>query len=172
MIMKTLLRYRRIIIGGLLPLLCVMLIEIPAWAGENAERNIIKNTEVKWNVRDDIIVINYDLKTDPNLKFKVDLMMKKDTDSSFSAVPFTVEGDVGEGYFAGTNREIRWYYRRDFPQGFEGDGYFFEIHIQEKEIEKESSWLYYALGAAVVAGGMAAFLISKNQEELPSFSTK
>ena len=162
MIMKRILRYQRLIILGMLPLLSVMLLHTPALAQEDEKP---QGTNVKWTLKDDVIVINYDLKTDPDLKFKVDIIMKRETDPAFSAVPITVEGDVGEGYFAGTNREIRWYYRRDFPQGFEGEGYYFEIHVQQ--MGKESKWLYYALGAAAVAGGVVAFLVSKNQDELP-----
>jgi hypothetical protein len=91
--------------------------------------------------------------------------MKRDNDPSFEAEPITVEGDIGEGYFSGTNREIRWYYRRDYPAGFEGEGYYFEIHV--KQLGKQSKWLYYTVGAAAVVGGVVAFLVSKNQDELP-----
>ncbi len=163
MIMKHLLRYQRQIVLAVLPFLAALLLHSPVMAQQEDEKP--QGTNVKWTVKDDIIVINYDLKTDPDLKFKVDVVMKRETDPAFSAAPVTTEGDIGEGYFAGTNREIRWYYRRDYPQGFEGEGYYFEIHVQE--IGKESKWLYYAVGAAAIAGGVIAFLVSKNQNELP-----
>lgn len=165
MIMKHLLRFQRQIICAILPLLTVMLLKTPAEAALQDEGQP-QGTNVKWAVKDDIIVINYDLKTELDLKFKVDIVMKREGEASFEALPLTVEGDIGEGYFAGSNREIRWYYRRDYPQGFEGEGYYFEIKVVE--IGKESQWLYYALGAAAVAGGIVAFLVSKNQEELPA----
>ena len=164
MIMKHLLRYQRPIVCAMLPLLALMLLQTPAQAARQDDQP--QGTNIKWTVKDDIIVINYDLKTDPDLKFRVDVIMKRESDATFAATPLTVEGDIGEGYFAGTNREIRWYYRRDYPQGFEGEGYYFEFKVQE--IGKESKWLYYAIGAAAVAGGVVAFLVSKNQDELPA----
>ena len=164
MIMKHILRYQRPIVLAMLPLLTLMLLWTPAKASQDDDKP--HGTNVKWTVKDEIIVVNYDLKTDPDLKFKVDIVMKRESDPSFSAMPLTVEGDMGEGYFSGTNREIRWYYRRDYPQGFEGEGYYFEIHVQE--IGKENNWLYYALGAAAVAGGVVAILVSKNQNEPPA----
>ena len=129
MLMNTMQRLRRPVLGTLLPFLLALLLHTPATAGtlEDAPQG----TNVKWTVKDDVIVINYDLKTDPELKFSVDIVMKRDNDPSFEAEPVTVEGDIGEGYFSGTNREIRWYYRRDFPQGFEGEGYYFEIHVKQ-----------------------------------------
>lgn len=170
--MTKLVRYRSIISYALLQLLCIMLIQTQAEAGRYNGRSESKTKEVKWNIRDDIIIINYDLKTNSDAMFKVDIVMKKESDSSFGVIPVSVGGHIGEGYFAGTNREIRWDYRRDFPQGLEGEDYFFEIHIQEQEIESQSNWLYYVVGAGAVAVGMAAFLMSKSQEELPSSVTK
>jgi hypothetical protein len=159
-------KYNRIIVSGLLPLLTLLLIIDPAMAGqEPAQDEGVQPTNVKWSVKDDIIIINYDLSSNPDSKYRVDVTMKRESDPEFTAVPLTIEGDVGEGYFAGKNREIRWYYRRDYPQGFQGEGYYFEIRIVETG--KESVWLYYAIGAAAVTGGVLAFLISKNQGDIP-----
>jgi hypothetical protein len=163
MFMTRILGYRRLILGGLLPFLAAMLLHVPARA--DVQDTQPQGTNVKWSVKDDVIVINYDLKTDPDLKFRVDIVMKRETDAEFAAEPVTVEGDIGDGYFAGTNREIRWYYRRDYPQGFEGEGYYFEIQV--RPIGKESKWMYYTVGAAAILGGVVAFLVSKNQDELP-----
>jgi hypothetical protein len=168
MIMKTLLRRRRIIISGLLPLLCAMLVAAPAWAALRHDGSSARSTAVKWNLKDNMIVINYDLPTDPDAKYVVGVVMKQESDPSFAAVPVAVEGDVGEGYFAGTNREIRWHFRKDYPQGLVGDDYFFEIQIQAQDKPSTSGWIYAALGVAAVTGGVLAFVISKNQSELGS----
>jgi hypothetical protein len=159
-------KYNRIIITGLFPFLILLLITDPGLAGQDpSEEAGVHPTNIRWSVKDDVIIINYDLASNPDSKYKVDITMKRETDPEFTAIPLSVEGDIGEGYFAGTNKEIRWYYRRDYPQGFQGEGYFFEISIIETG--KESAWLYYAIGAAAVTGGVLAFLISKNQGDIP-----
>jgi hypothetical protein len=91
--------------------------------------------------------------------------MKREGDETFAATPLTVEGDVGDGFFAGKNREIRWYYRRDYPSGFQGSGYYFEFRIEK--IGEDNTLLYYDLGAAAIAGGVIAFIVGGSQEEPP-----
>ena len=89
MLMIRILRLRRPVLGTLLPFLLALLLHTPAAAGtlEDAPQG----TNVKWTVKDDVIVINYDLKTDPELRFSVDIVMKRDNDPSFSAEPVTVD---------------------------------------------------------------------------------
>lgn len=174
MIMNRFFQYRRCILSGLLPLLAALFLYAPAYAGVGPDGSgrIAKSAGVTWNLAGDLIVIKYDLINDPDARLTVDLLLRSESDSSFSAVPQAIEGDVGEGYFGGTNREIRWQYRRDFPEGFDGEGYFFEIRVQEHETSASGGWMYYALGAAAVAGGMLAFVISRNQEELTPVGSK
>ena len=160
-------RLRKPVICGLLPVLVCLLFRAPAVAGDRpVADDEVKGTNIRWTVKDDVIVINYDLLESVDIKYRVDLVMKREGDEAFAAIPLTVEGDIGEGFFAGKNREVRWYYRRDYPQGFQGAGYYFEFRIEK--IGEDNTLLYYALGAAAIAGGVIAFIVGGSQETPPT----
>lgn len=159
-------RIRKPVVCGLLPILLLLFTEPGgAAAGRPADDEEVQGTNIRWTVKDDVIVINYDLLESVDIKYRVDVIMKREGDEAFAATPLTVEGDIGEGFFAGKNREIRWYYRRDYPSGFQGAGYFFEFRIEK--IGEDNTLLYYALGAAAIAGGVIAFIVGGSQEEPP-----
>ena len=144
----------------LFPLVLFFLLEAPAVGQEKAAQEAT-TTNVKWTTKGDVITVNYDLTGAAETKYEITIAMKKDSDPAFNAVPLTVEGDVGEGVLAGTKKEIQWYYRRDYPQGFQGEGYYFEIHV--KTLKQQSTWLYYVIGGAAVTGGILALVLSKGQ---------
>jgi hypothetical protein len=157
-------RIQRPIIIGLLPFFCCFLLDLPAVAQEKI-KDEQRISNIRWTTKDEVIVINYDLKGSPDDKYVVDIKMKKDNDASFAIVPITISGDVGEGPYAGTNREIQWYYRRDYPQGFQGEGYYFEIHV--RTISHQDMMLYYILGGAALAGGIIAIAVTRGQNTTP-----
>jgi hypothetical protein len=158
-------RYQRPIIFSLMPFLCVLLVWTPAFARKNGTNEDPKSSNVKWTTKNDVIIINYDLTGSPDDKYIVSVLMKKENDETLIIQPLTMEGDVGEGFFSGNNKEIRWYYRRDYPQGFPGKGYYFEIQV--KEISQSNPLLYYIAGGVAVVGGLVALLASKNQTNEP-----
>lgn len=134
----------------------------------------IQNTgsiqNIRWLIKSEVIIINYDLIGSENDKFDVKVVMKKENDPTIEIVPITVEGDIGIGNFAGINREIIWYYRRDIPQGISSeDKYYFEINV--KEITSSKTWIYYTVGAILVASGIVLFITNKSkdkgEQELP-----
>lgn len=133
MIIQQFFRLRRPVILGLLPLLMLLLLECPVRAQEKQDAAAApgqSTTNIKWTVKDEVIIINYDLAGTFDDKFDLGVTMKREGDDKFSVTPLTVEGDIGTGNFAGKNREIRWYYRRDLPQGLQGSGYYFEVHVK------------------------------------------
>ncbi len=154
-------RCRRGIKMVLLPFVAILVLHVPAAGQDSNPQDGPRGTNIKWTTKGDLIIVNYDLNIPADQRVVVDVIMRKEGDPIFSAIPQTVEGDVGEGQFGGNSREIRWYYRRDFPQGFQGEGYFFEIHV--REIGTPMTWLYYVVGGAALTGGIIALLVSKNQ---------
>ncbi len=159
-------KLRKPIIYGLLPLLLCLMGGVPALAGDEPRADEeVQGTNIRWVVKDDVIIINYDLMESVDIKYRVDVIMKREGDEAFAAIPLTVEGDIGEGFYAGKNREIRWYYRRDYPSGFQGAGYYFEFRIEKTG--EDNTLLYYTLGAAAIAGGVLAFIIGGSQESPP-----
>ena len=159
-------KLRKPVIFGILPFFLFLAIRPCAVAGDlPPDDEEVQGTNIRWTVRDDVIIINYDLLESVDAKYRVDVIMKREGDEAFAAIPLTVEGDIGEGFFAGKNREIRWYYRRDYPSGFQGAGYFFEFRIEKTG--EDNTVLYYALGAAAIAGGVIAFIVGGSQEDPP-----
>jgi hypothetical protein len=159
--MNNLFRYRRYITLLLLPCVCILLLQTRAVARGDEGGGDATITNIKWTTKNELIVINYDLNGATDTKYSVDIVMKRENDPAFSIIPKTVEGHIGQGAFAGVNREIRWYYRRDYPRGFEGEGYYFEIHVQT--MSEKSALLYYIVGAAALTGGVVALLLGKGQ---------
>ena len=153
-------RYQRLITIVVLPVLALFLFHEPAEARKRKDEEP-KVTNIRWVTKNDMIVVNYDLKGSSDAKYEIDIVMKNEKDATFSLVPTSVDGDIGQGMFAGTNREIRWYYRHDYPKGFEGAGYYIEIHA--KTVGGQSNLLYYIIGAAAVTGGVIALVVGKGQ---------
>ena len=164
MTILTFTKYERCITLGLLPLLLLLFLQVPAVAsdlpGPEGE-----TSNVTWTTKGDIIVINYDLEGEPESRFEVLITMKRDTDSLFAIVPRTIEGHVGEAVAPGAMREAQWYYRRDYPLGFSGKGYYFEIEVKKTSVR--SNMLYYIVGGAAIVGGIIAIIASQDQPSGP-----
>lgn len=119
---------------------------------------------IDWKVEGDVVLITYDLIASSEELYRVDLVLKNEKDASFRYVPEQTSGAIGEGEFGGVRRVIRWEYRKDVPEGFSGDGYYFEITVES--IHGMSPWVYVAGGVAVV-GGAAILLLGKSGGTLP-----
>jgi len=144
MILNKIFSYRRLIILGMLPLLLCLLVELPGFA-QDSSSDEARSANVRWTTKSVVIVINYDLIGETDAQYEIHILMKRENDPSFT----------------GNNREIRWYYRRDYPQGFQEEGYYFEIQV--KTLAQSNTWLYYALGGAALTAGVIALIVSKNQ---------
>ncbi len=151
---------RHKIIFGILPILFCFITNVKSLAQEKSGEET-RITNLKWTFKEEVIIINYDLIGTLEKNYEVIVTMKRRGDPSFSVVPTTVEGDIGIGNFAGTNREIQWYYRIDYPNGFKGDGYYFEIDA--KPVKEGSNLIYYIAGGAVAIGGLVVLLTSKSK---------
>ncbi len=148
-------------------LLNVFLFE-PILAQVTAEDVLVQN--VKWVIKSDVIIINYDLVGSLKTQYEIKVVMKKQDDPIFEFTPRAVEGDIGVGNFAGIKKEITWYYRRDIPQGITSDEkYYFVINV--KEIKSSKSWIYYIVGGILATGAIILLLSDKSkdqgQKELP-----
>jgi len=159
MILKTIARYQRTIILAMLPFVLLFVLEIPATAQDTSPAPYVSN--IKWSAKGDIITVTYDLNGSADATYNIITVMKRENDPLFRAVPAAAEGDLGEGISAGVSREFRWYYRRDFPQGFIGEGYYFEVEV--KQLPTSHTWMYYAIGGAALTIGIVALIASRHQ---------
>lgn len=163
MIINKIYNLSQFLIYILLPILLNIFVDVQSFAQSSVDD--VRAVNVKWALKNEVIVLNYELPGSPDKKYDVKVIMKRESDPIFYAVPATVEGDIGEGYFSGLKKEIRWYYRRDYPQGLQGEDYFFEIQV--KEVAKPNTLLYYIAGGVAVTAGVVALLMSKNPSSPP-----
>lgn len=125
-----------------------------AYAGEDVA---VKN--VRFEVSGDRILITYDLAAPPEQNYTIRVTLRRKQLPSFEYVLKTVTGDVGEGKFSGSGRRVLWEIFRDYPNGLEGDDYYF--HIEATMISRGSNFLYYLGGGAAVVGAVAYLLLGK-----------
>ncbi len=152
--------FQRAITSFLFIPLMMMFVNAPVFGRTYTGDEIVVNV-VDVRVQSDTIVIIYNLVGSSDETYEVAVTMLREKEPSFKVVPRTVSGDIGEGKFAGNSREIRWNYKKDFPRGLEGEGFYFELSVNK--VGGGSPWLYIVLGAAA-AGGGAAFLLGKKGE--------
>lgn len=164
MIFKYIYNKLRTITICMIPILTIFFVTEASFSQSQSDESPVI-TNVKWVTKSDLIIVKYDLVGSTKNKYEIDVVMKKEDDPTFNIKPLTIEGDIGEGYYAGENKEIRWYYRRDFPQGFSKEGYYFEIYV--KPVAESKTWLYYVLGGVAATAGIVAIITTKGQEPKP-----
>jgi hypothetical protein len=111
-----------------------------------------------FRVVEGIILIEYEIVNgDPNSDYEVSIVLLRSSDITFKYAPEVLEGDIGEGKFAGKTNTIKWLYTSEEEELLsEGEDYYFEVKAER--IIAGSTWYYYAGGA--VAAGIVAFLIA------------
>jgi hypothetical protein len=141
-------RYRNCIFAELILPLLFLFVDVSAFPKGGAEE--IRVEKINQFLEDDAVVITYHLIAPLEKKYEVSLILRRANDRTFQFFPKTVSGDIGKGAFAGENREIRWLYKQDTPQEFNGEDYYFVIIV--KKAGGGKTWLYGALGAATAIG--------------------
>jgi hypothetical protein len=161
MIISRIYLHRRPLIFGLVLFLLCMLIDVPVFARteDEGEPHV---TNVNWTIDGEDIIITYDLVAPINTTYDIGLTMLREGSPTFSVVPRSVEGDVGQGDFSGAGKTIRWHFRSDVPEGLYGEGYYFQITV--KPVGGGLPWYTVALGVAVL-GGVVALLAGKKGED-------
>jgi hypothetical protein len=117
----------------------------------------VKN--VRFEVSGNRILITYDLAAPADQIYMIKVMLKRRQNPSFEYNPKAVAGDIGEGKYSGAGRQISWDMLRDYPNGLEGDDYYFRI--EATMVTQGTNLLYYLGGGAVVVGAAAYFLLAK-----------
>jgi hypothetical protein len=100
------------------------------------------------------VTIKYNLLGPKNATYAVRLMLRRTTDESYEYIPRDVSGDVGTGILPGKDRQIIWGIRDEYPAGFKGDDFYFEIDArkisEETEIKPWVGAVIAVVGAAIV----------------------
>jgi hypothetical protein len=156
--------------AALLPFLVLFLLDAPAFAQERPEeKGRIENA--RWQVAGDVVIITYDLVADANFAYDVNVTLTRESNKSFRMAPRTVTGAIGKGKFAGVRMEIRWEYKKDVPQGLEGEDYVFEFAVNVIREEGGSNLWYYIGGLGLAGAAAAAVLLGGSKTSTPDGST-
>ena len=131
-----------------------------------AGRDDMRVRNVNFEETDGKIVIYYDLIGKRNKKYNVTLSLRRKADRFFRHSPEVLEGDVGADVLAGSNRTISWEVSKEFPQGLEGDDYYFVVNAEP--VSGGTSPLVWLGAAVTVLGGAAAYFLLSAQKEEPT----
>lgn len=124
----------------------------------NAQRVKVEN--VRFELEGGKVVIYFDLKGEHGEKYDISIFLLNDDDPGYRHEPEFVSGDIGEVEYFGIDKKIIWDIDKEFPEGLEGEGFYFEVIAEEAG--GGIAW-YYFVGAAVL-GGSAAVLLSGGTE--------
>ena len=125
----------------------------------------IKAQNVRFQVAGTKIIIRFDLEGPQDRDYTIKLTLKREQNQSFLHVLRATAGDIGEGRFAGKDRQITWDILKEFSEGLEGNDYYFVIEVEL--ISRGMSPLWYVGGGLAIVGGVAAFLLNKGTAESP-----
>lgn len=166
MTIREVYRHRRTIICLLILPLCIFLLDLPLEARPRfQDKPEVRNISLE--LQEEIAIISYDLVAPFGESYEVTAALVKDNDPSFRVEVKSATGDIGTGKFAGFKRQIQWQWKKDLPKDFAG-GTGYSVEVSAIQVNGGgSSWLYYVLGGALIAGGAFAFAGKKsgsNQE--------
>ncbi len=131
---------------------CVALSSKPIFSQE------ITLTNVSYSMRDSDVVVHYDLNGPTDKPYKVQLVLRRESQPFFKMLPKYISGDAGTGSFSGNNKEIVWHLYDEIPYGLDGEDFYFEVNATLMGVAKGgASWMYYVGGAIVVGGAAVIF---------------
>jgi hypothetical protein len=126
----------------------------------------IRTQNVRFQVVGTKIIIRFDLEGPQDRDYTIKLTLKREQNQSFVHIPRAAAGDIGEGRFAGKDRQISWDILKEFSDGLEGNDYYFVIEVEL--ISRGMSPLWYVGGGLAIVGGVAAFLLGKTAPASPA----
>ncbi len=147
--------------------LCYLLIVsllVPSVASSSVpSADPVKVLNVRFEIVGTKIVIRYDLEGEADKDYTIKIILKRERSQSFLHLPRSVAGEIGQGRFVGQNRQITWDFLKEFPQGLEGDDYYFVIEVEI--VSTRISPLWYIGGGVGVVGGIVGYLLLKGGSE-------
>lgn len=84
---------------------------------------------VHFRIIDERIEVFYDLPVNHD-SIHVKIVFRKKSAPKFRYTPQFASGDIGVGTYSGANRKIVWYYKKEPPSVYTGDGFYFEIKVK------------------------------------------
>ncbi len=127
--------------------------------------------DAEFEMKDGKIYINYSIKGISSTKYKVAVLLRRESEPTFKYEPTKLSGDIGEGFFAAGMKTIIWELSSNEKMSFaSGDDFWFEVSAEE--VKSGWPWYYYAGGAIVAGvGAVVAILLGGNKAEDPAVTT-
>ena len=171
MIIRKIYERRTAIIAIVIVPLIWFLMEVPLKAAP-LYQDKPKVQNVNLEIRQEIAIITYDLVSSDTDTYEISAALVKEGDSRFRIPVRSATGDIGQGKFGGTRRQIQWEWRKDLPKDFKG-GSEYSVEVSATRIEGGggSSWLYYVLGGALIAGGVVVLVGGKKSGDQSTGTT-
>jgi len=126
--------------------------EWSAVALANLEGEVSSLDNVHFEVAGDLVRIYYDLNAPLEQVHAVRVVLYRESDPAFAYRPVNLTGDVGTIVFPGAKRRIIWEFTKEFPEGLNGNDYYFVVEAEGLEPESSNLWWWVGGGAAVAAG--------------------
>lgn len=143
--------------------LLIVVTDVPALAGGGGDVVVrVSNQEVR--VEGDVAIISYELDVPQGESYIITLVLLRESDPAFKAVPSNATGDVGEVKAGSAKRMIRWDFRKDFPAGLRGEDFYFRIDVSRSG--GGIPWLWVGLGIA--AAGVAVAVLKGKPDATPA----
>ena len=137
-------------------LLAVLLLAEPLTSALRLPSEDITVRNVRFELSGNRVIVAYDLLGSSDQLYLIKVTLKRRQAPAFEYVPKAISGDVGEGKYSGVGRQAHWVILRVYPNGLEGDVYYFRV---EATIVSQGSNLLYYVGGGVAAVGAAAYLL-------------
>jgi hypothetical protein len=122
---------------------------------------------VHFEVTEDIVRVYYDLNAPADQVHAVRIMLYRETEPAFKYSPVNLTGDVGTIVFSGVRRCIIWEFTKEFPEGLNGNDYYFVVEAEGAQKESSNLWWWVGGGAVAVGGVVALLLLSPKKIDPP-----
>jgi hypothetical protein len=114
--------------------------------------------------KDGLFTIKYDLNDSNEYEYSVNLILFRENNPKFFFKPITLSGDIGQGKFSGSGRQIIWDSRQDLKQALVGNDFYFVLNITKIE-PSHFPWTWVGIGGGVAAGAAILILSHKSSSE-------
>ena len=124
-------------------------------------------TNVRFEVQGELIYVYYDLAGDVEKAHRVAVYLRRESEPTFVYRPLNVTGEIGTIVFPGSAKRITWEFTKDFPEGLQGEDYYFEVEAEAPESTGGISPLVFIGGGIAVVGGIVAIVLAGGGDDGP-----
>ena len=111
----------------------------------------LKVKNVRFEDKGETVEIKYDLEGEADTKYLVSVMLSYDDGKTLPVNTRYLKGDIGKNIRPGTEKEIIWELKKDYPFGLMGDGFVFGVTAESQKWSIKKMSLYIA-GTGIVGG--------------------